>query len=1243
MSESLGNISIPSVSPSGTFAYRLDYPLVEEIPLPVQTHVIGNATANLKISQRYLLGTGARQWRINLSLTQAERDALVTFWESHKGAHQPFTWAKPLDDKSGTENVTVCFANEPLSRQADGFRWSVTCTFVEWRAPEDAPTYTVSSTVTRVPGVTLSAALLAQVQEIVPLLKITSRQAGYPVMYLSDRRCTVGGQLYLPRMLRWSGISQSLNGESDQAQFILGNADRVCSSLVNDATNGTDLDLADVEFSLYHVGSQIKIDLWKGHVTGWSVDEGNEFQLDCSDGLASLNRMYPPDIIDRVCWKAREGRYNDGTNCPFSSAGSLDLVNFPSASGASCDGGNDTPNGCLAHGMERYYGGTYVTPQGVSIKDNSQGRWGYGRPTLTATSIVGDSIYGQVVPRIFTDADFPVNCKVAAGRDEGEFWDGLLIVGKGPLGAFGSGHTLDGRNHHGFPGSLGLREVLGTDPAGSTDFFSLGQSGNQVGSDFRKIYSGASTYTKTFAAGLAFLELRRSDEKGIQPSLPVDHQGVAIVNQGLSGWIWSGAGSRTSGVLTNPIWIATHALLDMLRLLGASAATCEQFFDVAAAVAAAAICDTSVSKLVGSGSETQYKFRGIIQEQKPFKAWLREVLNTCNGYWTNDFGKLSLGIRSNASAVEAFTEANVLLGSVKVRKRDWEFNSLSVNFANEDYSYSADNLTYGFPEHSALKGESRSGQMNLVGATSRSQAARLAIVRGREEVGGISAAEWKKARQVEIGTTVLALNVKPGMVCSLTHPDMPGGSGKFRVERVVWNGDYSVLITGETVTDSMYDVTTGPKPADVIPSPVTTEVLEYPRRPSSPALTNAIPDPLTGAAQHLLQLLERYDNESDGGAGAVVDVNLFAPRNRFLAVPPPVIRGIATSPTGGSLPAARSYFLQVVAYQNNGDVQQWSPPSNLLAIAVPAGADTATVTIGEVEWPQPPSGSWDGYRILIGHGESSICALAAVVGSSLPSSITASSVKYHSDAATPLLARTRAKAKLVYQPGIIRADVTAVTSTTIQCASLAGGGDDFAGRYVTWARDASDGIPGQRCNWLCTAYDEVTGAFTLDGDPAAAGIAAGDHIYVRWETSGATATSITDAGATWTDDEHRGRMVRIIHGTGRGQVRTISGNTSTTLTIERAWDITPSTDSIFIVEEAGWMSSVDSSEIENLSGQSYTISVPVLNREVPLLVAVFGVSTFGLESPEEDAPCREIYFGGNPGTGGGAGTIQIAY
>jgi len=181
----------------------------------------------------------------------------------------------------------------------------------------------------------------------------------------------------------------------------------------------------------------------------------------------------------------------------------------------------------------------------------------------------------------------PVNCKIAAGRDESDCYEALGIVGEGPLGAFGSGHKLDAQFHHGYPGSLGLRQVLGRDPAGAQDWFSLDESGDQTGGDWRKVFSGNSTYKDNFAAGTPFLVIRRSDSKGLQLTRLGEHTIQAIVNQGMSGWVWTAPGVRSQRVLTNPVWIMVNMLLRVRGLRFADAATAEHYFDVNAAIAAA--------------------------------------------------------------------------------------------------------------------------------------------------------------------------------------------------------------------------------------------------------------------------------------------------------------------------------------------------------------------------------------------------------------------------------------------------------------------------------------------------------------------------------------------------------------------------------------------------------------------------------------------------------------------------------
>lgn len=843
MPDYLGNIAVPEIVPGGVFPLVSDFPHGHSRAREVAVHQFGSG--NAKIEQRFLLGTGARRFTIRRNwLRDADRIALRNFWESKYGPYGAFTYNASTDDGSSTTAYTCRFANEPLSwEMVADWACSLGVTLIE--IPTTSPSYSFTQTVNRFPPSALQTALLSQVQEIIPLVRIQPLQSGYPAIYVSDRRCTIGGQLYQARLVEFDGISQSIGNESDEAQFVFGNADRVMRDLANDA----DLFRAALEFSLFHLGTGMKLDLWKGDIVNWSCDAGPEFKVTAADGLYELNLPYPTRKISRTCWKP----FNSQA-CPYSTVGSLDLVHFPTADASKCDKGYETENGCLAHGMKRYYGGVLAEPQGVRIKDNSTGVWGFGRSTITSVSLVADSIYDQIVPEIYTDSEMPVNCKVAAGRDESDFYEGLGIVGEGPLGAYTPAHyedldndgtaetfvgsTLDGQAHHGYPNNNhGLRQCLGADPAAPTDFFSLDQSGNTTAGDWRKVYSGNSTYKDNFAAGTAFIVIRRSDAKGLQLSKPGDHAMIANVQAGMSGWVWTSPGVRVYGPpLTIPVWVAINMLLRARGLrLGANATTqqldlAETLFDVQGAIDAAAICNDQVTKLVGTGSETQFKFRGVLQEEKPLRDWLQEVLMNCLGYYTFAFGKLKIGVRENSSAVEAFTQGNILFNSLQLAPLKPSFNHLTANFADEDYQFVNNSVSLYDIDHATLIGGGAGplflkSNVNLSGTASKSQAARIVSVRLREELGGTSPAEWKAARQLSLRTTVLALNTEPGMVCSMTHPDMPNGSGEFRVTSWRLNKDYSIDIQGRTTKDSMYDLVAGPKPADVVAAPVPEEVL----------------------------------------------------------------------------------------------------------------------------------------------------------------------------------------------------------------------------------------------------------------------------------------------------------------------------------------------------------------------------------------------------------------------------------
>lgn len=74
---------------------------------------------------------------------------------------------------------------------------------------------------------------------------------------------------------------------------------------------------------------------------------------------------------------------------------------------------------------------------------------------------------------------------------------------------------------------------------------------------------------------------------------------------------------------------------------------------------------------------------------------------------------------------------------------------------------------------------------------------------------------------------------------------------------------------------------------------------------------------------------------------------------------------------------------------------------------------------------------------------------------------------------------------------------------------------------------------------------------------------AGGAAVVKATASSATSTTLVKTASDWTTNAYANYQVRILSGTGVGQVRTISSNTSTTLTVSSSWSVTPDNTSVF--------------------------------------------------------------------------------
>ena len=94
--------------------------------------------------------------------------------------------------------------------------------------------------------------------------------------------------------------------------------------------------------------------------------------------------------------------------------------------------------------------------------------------------------------------------------------------------------------------------------------------------------------------------------------------------------------------------------------------------------------------------------------------------------------------------------------------------------------------------------------------------------------------------------------------------------------------------------------------------------------------------------------------------------------------------------------------------------------------------------------------------------------------------------------------------------------------------------------------------------------------------------------------AGSSTTTIVDATKSWVTDQwafNSGTRVRIIRGTGRGQVRTVSGNTGTVLTVSQAFDIAPDATSEYVLVGTDFWTDISPSSGDQFDDSATSVAV----------------------------------------------------
>ena len=184
----------------------------------------------------------------------------------------------------------------------------------------------------------------------------------------------------------------------------------------------------------------------------------------------------------------------------------------------------------------------------------------------------------------------------------------------------------------------------------------------------------------------------------------------------------------------------------------------------------------------------------------------------------------------------------VRCASTRSRRR---FEKLTVSFADQEYQFQGNTIDYIDQDHAARNNRSANplaGQFAVSGCSTKSQAGRIAVVRAREETGRHDpGGTGRRAHR-------LLEDHDPGARNRSRDGGERGGSGRSRWDRklpaIQWglNATGPINLQGKSVVASMYDVTTGPKPADVAPAPIPIEPPRDSGPPPEPVFSVAVSD-----------------------------------------------------------------------------------------------------------------------------------------------------------------------------------------------------------------------------------------------------------------------------------------------------------------------------------------------------------------------------------------------------------------
>ena len=141
---------------------------------------------------------------------------------------------------------------------------------------------------------------------------------------------------------------------------------------------------------------------------------------------------------------------------------------------------------------------------------------------------------------------------------------------------------------------------------------------------------------------------------------------------------------------------------------------------------------------------------------------------------------------------------------------------------------------------------------------------------------------------------------------------------------------------------------------------------------------------------------------------------------------------------------------------------------------------------------------------------------------------------------------------------------SAGSTTTLTDSTKTWVSDEFKGLYLFIIDGTGEGQFVKILSNTSTVLTFET-AITSGDNTSVYQITRGKPAYASGVATSATGTTIVNSGKSWTVDQWINYQVRIVSGTGIGQIRTITDSDATSLTVA-AWSVTPDATSVYAIE-----------------------------------------------------------------------------